>query len=89
MNPSELIEKINSHFKIDMTKKSKKREVVFSRYVFFNIVANSNEKISMQRIGGLVNVSHATVSTGLSRCVDLDTDSEFLDIKKQITKLLN
>jgi hypothetical protein len=87
MNPTELIDKINHHFSIDITKKSKERIVVFSRYIFFEIVKNSHTNWSMNRIALLLNQKHERVSEGLQRCIDLQNDSEFLEIKKQIIKL--
>ena len=78
-----LIEKINKIVDYDIRLPYKKREVVFARYVFFEILHSQN-KYSMQQIGALVNVSHSTVSFGLQRIIDLETDETFIDIKNAI-----
>ena len=80
-----LIKKINKVVDFDIRLPYKKREVVFARYIFFEILYKKNI-YSMQQIGALVNVSHITVSFGLQRTIDLETDDTYNDIKKAIFK---
>lgn len=78
--------------KYELNKKSRKRELVFKRH-YFNWFCYSNfmTKISLQKIGRLVNVDHSTVINSMKVVDDLlsTRDELFLQVIQEIEMDLN
>lgn len=55
-----LINKVNKHFNCDITKESRKRNIVMSRATYFWLARHTTGH-SLQKIGSSVNRDHASV----------------------------
>ena len=55
-----LISKVNNHFNVDITKGSRKREIVMARAAFYWL-ARKKTKHTTTRIGSIVNRDHSSV----------------------------
>ena len=85
MTPNELIQVINKALKLDITTKSRKREVVYARFIFYNKLRNSKEKYySFQNIGDYLEKDHATIIHGLKQ---YDILKEYDDFKEILNKV--
>lgn len=85
-----LLKKVVDKYELD--KKSRKRELVFKRH-YFNWFCYSNfmTKISLQKIGRLVNKDHASVLHSMKVVEDLlsTRDELFLDVIQELEMDLN
>lgn len=87
MTPNELIKVINKALKLDITSKSRKRENVYARFIFYNKLRYSKEKYySFQNIADYLNKDHATIIHGLKQ---YDILKEYDDFKEIINKVEN
>ena len=85
MTPNELIKVINRALKIDIKSKSRKREIVYARFIFYNKLRNSKERYySFQDIGDFLGKDHATIIHGLKQ---YDILNEYDDFKDKINKV--
>ena len=73
---NELIEIVNGVYDVDIRHKSRKRNIIDARTVFYNLLYN--EGYSLTDIGRAMNKNHATVINGLKLFeVILKTDIQF------------
>lgn len=75
---------IQDFFKIDVSKRTRKREVVEARYMFYELCRN--KRMSLAQIGRFVNKDHATILHGIKRfgilCeVDIEFKNNFESLK--------
>ena len=85
MTPNELIKAINRALKIDIKSKSRKREIVYARFIFYNKLRNSKERYySFQNIGDFLGKDHATIIHGLKQYDILKEYDDFKDILKKV-----
>ena len=61
MTPNELIQAINRALKIDIKSKSRKRDIVYARFIFYNKLRNSKDRYySFQNIGDFLSANKLT-----------------------------
>lgn len=73
---NELIEIINGVYDVDIRCKSRKRNIIDARTVFYHLLYN--EGYSLTNIGRAINKNHATVINGLKLFnIILNTDIQF------------
>ena len=85
MTPNELIQAINRALKIDIKSKSRKRDIVYARFIFYNKLRNSKDRYySFQNIGDFLGKDHATIIHGLKQ---YDILKEYDDFKEIINKV--
>ena len=74
----------------DISKKTRKREYVYARYIFFKDARNLKKKYSLEKIGMVCgNRNHATVINGLNMYEELKNYPDFKQIEKEITTMEN
>ena len=81
MTPEQLIQVINKSLNLDITQKTRKREVVYARFVFYNKLRNSKKYYSYQMIADYLGKDHASIIHGLKQ---YDTLKEYSDFQQTI-----
>ena len=85
MTPNELIKVINKALKLDITSKSRKREIVYARFIFYNKLRHSKENYySFKNIADYLNKDHATIIHGLKQYDILKEYDDFKDIINKV-----
>ena len=80
-----LLEVINEHTGVDVNIKSRKREVVEMRSLYFNVLKELRPNISLSSIGKSVNLNHATVIHSLNKYEMYERfNSNFKALKRKI-----
>lgn len=79
MNIERIREEINNRFRIDITKHSRKRDLLWPRYCFYRIVKDNFKKVSLTYIGSFVgDKDHASVLHGLRQFEMLNKYEDFM-----------
>ena len=84
MKTEDIISTINTALEVDIRSKTRKRKVVYSRFIFFHLMRNKN--FSLEKIGSFLGKDHATVIHGLKQ---FDNLIEYEDFKEQYYKVIN
>jgi len=84
MKTNEIINTINATLEVNIRSKSRKREIVYSRFIFYRLMRNKNH--SLEKIGSFLDKDHATVIHGLKQ---FDNLIEYEDFKEQYDKVVN
>ena len=80
-----LLEVINEHTGVDVNIKSRKREVIEMRLLYFNVLKELRPNISLSSIGESVNLNHATVIHSLNKYEMYERfNSNFKALKRKI-----
>jgi hypothetical protein len=86
MNAKRLIQSINSAIGSDIREISRKREIVYARFVFFHKMYNGNKNISLAKVGSFVSKDHASVLHGLRQ---FELLKDYYDFKEILYKIEN
>jgi len=78
-----IIKTIDDTLNVDIRSKTKKRKVVYSRFIFYHLMRNKN--FSLQKIGSFLGKDHATVIHGLKQFENL---IQYEDFKEQYDKVV-
>jgi hypothetical protein len=90
MKVDEIIKICNIASGVDIRNKSREKEYVYGRSVFYNLVKTYHPKMSYVSIGKIVNVTHASIlfSMNQSKYVYI-TDPVYVTIYNKATELIN
>jgi hypothetical protein len=91
--PEELIRLINKVIDFDIRKKSRKRIIVYSRYIFFLKIHALNDPkdrsiYTLERIANYVNMDHAIVLHAIKEYPKLCNYYDFIDLEKEINEAI-
>tara|TARA_B100001057_G_scaffold20991_2_gene19431 strand:- start:1171 stop:1569 length:399 start_codon:yes stop_codon:yes gene_type:complete len=70
MKFTEIQKYVNEHFKLDITKKTRIKNYVEARYIYFKLCQDFGETRTLSSIGQSINKDHATVLHGLKTISD-------------------
>jgi chromosomal replication initiation ATPase DnaA len=84
MAPQELIKVINKSLNLDITQKTRKREVVYARFIFYHKLRYAKKYYSFQMIADYLGKDHASVIHGIKQYELL---KEYDDFKEIIDKV--
>ena len=90
-----ILETVSTYYKLDdIKKKTRKREYVTARYIFFYMEKRFNAiHFTLTRVGAILNLDHATVLHGVKTIKNLKETNRFIneevnDIENRIHKTL-
>jgi len=81
------IKSIEQETGIDIRLKSRKRNYVYSRAVFFDILKKKNPNMTLVKMGSFVNMHHTSVIHWVNSKTNLDMYDDFYDIEKAIKSI--
>ena len=86
MRTEDIINTINETLEVDIRSRSRKREIVYSRFIFFHLMRHKlNKGYSLTTIGAFLKKDHATVLHGLKQFEYL---INYEDFKYQYEKVI-
>ena len=86
MRTEEIIDTINDTLKVDIRSRTRKREVVYSRFIYFHLMRNKLKRhYSLTEIGSFLKKDHTTVMHGLKQ---FDILIDYEDFKHRYEKVI-
>tara|TARA_R100000541_G_scaffold39136_1_gene46972 strand:- start:5296 stop:5625 length:330 start_codon:yes stop_codon:yes gene_type:complete len=86
MTTEKIIKTINETLEVDIRSKTRRREVVYSRFIFYHLMRNKlHRSYSLATIGAFLKKDHATVLHGLKQ---FDLLINYDDFKIQYQKVI-
>ena len=84
-----IIREIKSGTGIDITEKCRKREVHYTRVVFFKMVRDKKPQIPLAKLGKMVGLHHTSLVYALQSYENLRNYPDFMEIEQRIKAIID